>query len=154
MTDIPIMNGAAIVARQRLERIGFKVLLKGMNWAADQAVRANKDPPEQRRMEPYSDVVAIPGCQQSCCPFRHIRRWRERVVWLARHTRLENLITDWVRAPDQVGRHRIAEAIQKVAMDEVPYVPWGEYVAPWACRKNLRDFVRFGPPVFWNVKIT
>src|SRR6202022_3675348 len=32
ITDIPFLNPAAIVTRQRLETIGFKVILKAMDW--------------------------------------------------------------------------------------------------------------------------
>ena len=33
VTDIPILNAAAVVTRQRLESIGFNVVLKGMDWS-------------------------------------------------------------------------------------------------------------------------
>ncbi|HZA88281.1 MAG TPA: ABC transporter substrate-binding protein, partial [Acidimicrobiales bacterium] len=35
ITDIPFMNAVAVVARERLERIGFKVILKSMDWASN-----------------------------------------------------------------------------------------------------------------------
>jgi peptide/nickel transport system substrate-binding protein len=154
VTDIPIMNGAAIVARQRLERVGFKVLLRGMNWAAHQAVRANKDPPSKGGWNLIQTWWQSPDVSNPAVHFGISGAGEKGWFGWPDIPRLESLITDWVRAPDEVGRHSIAEQVQKVAMDEVPYVPWGEYVAPWACRKNLRDFVRFGPPVFWNVKVT
>ena len=67
---------------------------------------------------------------------------------------LEKLTADWVRATDQVRRQKLAEEIQKVALDEVVYVPWGEWSLPTAFRKNVQDIPRFAAPVFWNVKIT
>jgi peptide/nickel transport system substrate-binding protein len=45
VTDRPIMNGAAIVTRQRLESIGFKVILKAMDWSTNLVARARKEPP-------------------------------------------------------------------------------------------------------------
>jgi ABC-type transport system substrate-binding protein len=68
--------------------------------------------------------------------------------------RLEKLTTDWVRATDQVKRKQVAEEIQKVALDEVTYVPWGEWFMPMACRKNVHGTLKFTAPVFWNVTIT
>jgi peptide/nickel transport system substrate-binding protein len=47
VTDIPFMNAAAIVTRQRLESIGFKVILKGMDWSTNLIVRARKEPPDK-----------------------------------------------------------------------------------------------------------
>jgi peptide/nickel transport system substrate-binding protein len=46
-TDRPIMNAAAIVTRQRLESIGFKVILKAMDWSANLVARARKEPPSK-----------------------------------------------------------------------------------------------------------
>lgn len=67
---------------------------------------------------------------------------------------LERLITDWVRATDQTKRKQLADEIQKVTLREVPYVPWGEWFQPTAYRKNVQGVLKFGAPIFWNVKIT
>ena len=67
---------------------------------------------------------------------------------------LDKLVTDWVRATDQTRRLQLADEIQKVALSEVTYVPWGESVQPTAFRKNVKDVLKFGAPVFWNVRMT
>jgi peptide/nickel transport system substrate-binding protein len=67
---------------------------------------------------------------------------------------LDTLTTDWVRAPDQARRKQLAAQIQKVALREVAYVPWEEYVQPTAFRNNGQGVLNFIAPVFWNVKIT
>jgi peptide/nickel transport system substrate-binding protein len=58
-----------------------------------------------------------------------------------------------VRTTDQTKRKQLAEEIQKVALNEVTYVPWGEWAQPTVFRKNVRDVLRFGAPIFWNVKL-
>jgi peptide/nickel transport system substrate-binding protein len=67
---------------------------------------------------------------------------------------LEKLITDWVRAGDETKRKQLASEVQKVALSEVTYVPWGEWFQPTVFRKNVRDVLKFGAPIFWNVKVT
>ena len=52
---------------------------------------------------------------------------------------LERLVTDWVRTTDETKRLRLADGVEKVALSEVTYVPWGEWVQPTAFRKNIRD---------------
>src|SRR6266567_7137509 len=47
ITDIPFLNAAGIVTRQRLESIGFKVILKGMDWSTNLVARARKEPPDK-----------------------------------------------------------------------------------------------------------
>jgi peptide/nickel transport system substrate-binding protein len=67
---------------------------------------------------------------------------------------LEKLVTEWVRATDQTKRKQLADEVQKVALSEVTYVPWGEWVQPTAFRKNVRDVLKFGAPIFWNAKVS
>jgi peptide/nickel transport system substrate-binding protein len=66
---------------------------------------------------------------------------------------LEKLTKDWVRATDRAKRRQLAEEIQKVALAEVTYVPWGEWFAPTAFRKEVQGILKFSAPVFWNVRI-
>ena len=43
--------------------------------------------------------------------------------------------------------------VQRVALSEVPHVPWGQWSQSTAFRKNVRDVLKFGAPIFWNVKL-
>jgi peptide/nickel transport system substrate-binding protein len=65
----------------------------------------------------------------------------------------EKFVTDWVRASDETKRLRIADEVQRVALSEVTYVPWGQWSQLTALRKNVRDVVKFAAPLFWNVKL-
>jgi peptide/nickel transport system substrate-binding protein len=152
-TDIPFMNAAAIVARQRLERVGFKVILKGMDWPTTLAVRSSKEPPRKGGWNLLHTWWQAADVSNPAVHFG-ISGAGER-AWFGwpELPRLEKLISDWVRAPDEFSRHRIAEEVQKAAFDEVPYVPWGEWAPPSAHRANVRDIVKFGAPLFWNVKV-
>jgi len=67
---------------------------------------------------------------------------------------LEKLIADWVRATDQAKRKQLADEVQKVALSEVAYVPWGEWFQPTVFRKNVQGILKFAAPLFWNVRIT
>ncbi len=153
-TDLQIHNAAAIVTRQRLESIGFKVVLKAMDWSAIVAARARKEPPDKGGWNLFHtwwqavDVInpavnfGISGAGSSA--------W---VGW-PDVPQLEKLITEWVQASDQSKRKQLADEVQKVALSEVTYVPYGEWTQPTALRKNVRDVLKFAAPVFWNVKVT
>jgi peptide/nickel transport system substrate-binding protein len=154
VTDRPIFNAAAVVTRQRLESIGFKVILKGMDWSTYLVARARKDPPHKGGWNllhtwfQASDVVnpavhfALSGAGAQAW-----YGWPDIPL-------IEKLTTDWVRETDQAKRKQFAEEIQKVALTEIPYVPWGEWVQPTAFRKNVRGILKFGAPIFWNVRVT
>ena len=59
----------------------------------------------------------------------------------------------WAGATDQGTREHLAEQIQMLALNEVTYVPWGEWDYPTVLRKSVKDVVQFMSPVFWNVRI-
>ena len=147
------MNAAAIVTRQRLESIGFKVILKPIDWSTSLVVRARKEPPDKGGWNllftwwQAADVMnpAVHFGVSGAGP----RAW---FGW-PEIPQLEKLIIDWVRAADEPKRQRLADEVQRIALDEVTYVPWGEWSQPTAFRKNVRDVLKFAAPVFWNVKL-
>ena len=47
ITDKPFLNAVAVVTRRRLEQVGFKVILKAMDWSTNVVVRARKEPPDK-----------------------------------------------------------------------------------------------------------
>jgi peptide/nickel transport system substrate-binding protein len=151
--DRPIMNAAAVVTRQRLESIGFRVILKTMDWSTNLIVRARREPPDKGGWNllhtwwQAADVAnpAVHFGVSGAGP----RAW---FGW-PEVPQLEKLVTDWVRATDETKRVRLADEVQRVALSEVTYVPWGEWSQPTAFRKNVRDVLKFAAPIFWNVKL-
>jgi peptide/nickel transport system substrate-binding protein len=151
--DRPIMNAAAVVTRQRLESIGFRVILKTMDWSTNLIVRARREPPDKGGWNllhtwwQAADVAnpAVHFGVSGAGP----RAW---FGW-PEVPQLEKLVTDWVRATDETKRVRLAGEVQRVALSEVTYVPWGEWSQPTAFRKNVRDVLKFAAPIFWNVKL-
>jgi peptide/nickel transport system substrate-binding protein len=151
--DRPIMNAAAVVTRQRLESIGFRVILKPMDWSTNLIVRARREPPDKGGWNllhtwwQAADVAnpAVHFGVSGAGP----RAW---FGW-PEVPQLEKLVTDWVRATDETKRVRLADEVQRVALSEVTYVPWGEWSQPTAFRKNVRDVLKFAAPIFWNVKL-
>ena len=153
ITDRPFLNAAGIVTQRRLESIGFKVILKAMDWSTNLVVRARKEPPEKGGWNLLhtwwqgSEVIdpavhfGLSGAGSS--------------AWFGWPDipQLDKLVTDWVRTTDPAKRKQLADEIQKVALSEVTYVPWGEWFQPTAFRKNVREVLKFAVPIFWNVKV-
>ena len=67
--------------------------------------------------------------------------------------RLPALRREWIRATDTAKRKQIADQVQTLAYDEVPYVPWGQYTQPTAYRKNVRGVLTFPASLYWNVSV-
>src|SRR5262249_53110819 len=152
-TDRPNISRAAVVTQRRLESIGFKVELRDMDWSTQLELRASKAQPNQGGWNLVltwftgADVInpavhfGISGAGPN--------------AWFGWPDvpQLEKLTLDWVRATDLRKRHQLAEQIQKIALDEVTYVPWGEWVQPTAFRKNVQGILPFTAPLFWNVTV-
>jgi peptide/nickel transport system substrate-binding protein len=66
---------------------------------------------------------------------------------------IEKLRTQFTREPDERKRKAIAEEVQKIAYDEVLYVPWGQFVVPGAFRKNVQGVLEFGATLLWNISV-
>jgi peptide/nickel transport system substrate-binding protein len=153
ITDKPFLNAAGIVALRRLESIGFKVILKAMDWSTNLVVRARKEPPGKGG---WNLLHTFWGAADVANPAVHFGvSGAGPNAWFGWPDipQLEKLITDWVRATDQTKRKQLADEVQKIAFSEVPYVPWGEWFQPTAIRRNVRGVLKFGAPIFWNVKL-
>jgi peptide/nickel transport system substrate-binding protein len=153
ITDKSFLNAAAIVTRQRLESIGFKVILKAVDWSTSLLVRARKDPPDKGGWNLLHTWWMAPDVSDPAVHFGLSGAGSRAWFGWPDVPELEKLITSWVRATDQTNRKQLAEEIQKVALSEVTYVPWGQWGQATAFRKNVRGVLKFGAPVFWNVQV-
>ena len=64
---------------------------------------------------------------------------------------IEALREEWLDAPDEASRRRIAAAMQEQAFIDVPYLPLGTFYPSTAYRSNLTG-VLDGQAIFWNVR--
>jgi hypothetical protein len=60
---------------------------------------------------------------------------------------LEKLVINWVRATDDAKREQLADEVQRTALSEVTYVPWGQWSQPTALRKNVRDVLNWSADI-------
>ncbi|MFM7284582.1 MAG: ABC transporter substrate-binding protein, partial [Betaproteobacteria bacterium] len=58
----------------------------------------------------------------------------------------------WFNAPNAAAEAAAGQEMQRIAFDEVPYVPTGMYYQPTAYRRNLTGMLKGQPPLFWNIR--
>jgi peptide/nickel transport system substrate-binding protein len=152
-SDIALTHGAALVTRELLNRIGFAVDLQSMDWSATVARRARKDPPDRGgwnllftwwRAADVIDPAVHSGISGAGAG-----------AWFGwpDHPEMERLRLAWARATDRPKQKQLADQIQRLALDEVFYVPFGEWALPTAHRRSVRGILQFTAPLFWNVSI-
>jgi peptide/nickel transport system substrate-binding protein len=64
---------------------------------------------------------------------------------------IERLRAAWLDAADAGEAKRIAEALNRRAMEVLPYIPLGFYWQPSAWRRNVTGAFRAPATVFWNM---
>ena len=153
ITDIGFLNAAALVTRELMTAAGFNVDLKAMDWSTGLAVRAKKDPPDKGGWNVLHTWWMAADVMHPAVHFGVSGAGPGAWFGWPEIPQLEKLITEFVRATEQPRRKQLAEEVQKVALDEVAYVPWGEWMQPTAFRKNVNGILKFIAPLFWNVSI-
>ncbi|MFL1462734.1 ABC transporter substrate-binding protein [Roseococcus sp. DSY-14] len=151
-TDLPVLQNLSEVAADLLRRIGFTVDMPAMDWGTQIQRRTNRGPIEQGGWSAFCTTwegldVSVPGSHQPL-------RGHGAQAWSGWPTmpRLEALREEWFDAPDQAAERAIAARIQRVAMEEVPFLPLGLVLPRQAYRRSITDVVKGGPALFWNVR--
>jgi peptide/nickel transport system substrate-binding protein len=150
-TDQADVHTTTLVTYQLLTQMGVKVDLQAMDGSTLVSRRAEKKPPEAGGYNlfgtwwQFGDVfnpVINPGVVGDC-----------EGAWFGWYCskQMEELRTEWARTQDSAKRKQLAEEIQKLAYQEVPYVLLGQATVPDAYRKHVQGIVPFTSPVFWNV---
>jgi peptide/nickel transport system substrate-binding protein len=151
-TDFPTLNGLSEVAADLLRKIGFNVDAQTMDWGTLVQRRAKRESAEQGGWSVFCTTwegldVSVPGSHQPL-------RGNGTEGWFGWSTspRREALRDAWFSAPDQAAEKKIAEDLQRLAFEEVPFIPLGLLRPPMAYRRSLTNIVTGGPALFWNVR--
>ena len=152
-SDSPFAHAPALVTAERLKMIGAAVDLQSMDWSTMVSRRANKAAVGQGGwnlfhtwatafdvMTPAVAAVLGGGGEKA---------------WFGWPTNepMEKLRADFTRQPDPAKRKQIAEQVQQLTYDDVPYVPWGQFVIPGIFRKNVTGVLQFGATLLWNIAV-
>src|SRR5713101_3786067 len=152
--DVVTLKAQPIVSAQLLRAAGFKVDVQATDWQTVVGRRASQKPPKEGGWNMFftnwvgADVmnpvvnVSIGGRGKNGGWFG----WPD-------DPKMEQMRDAFARASSPEEQKKIAADIQKEVLDEVIYIPLGQYFAPSAWRKSLSG-VLDGPatPIFWNIE--
>ena len=152
-TDIDVLTNLAPVAKNLLEKGGFKVDMQSMDFQTLVGRRVKKDPPSAGGWNVAltswvsADVTnpIIAGFLNSSC---------EKAAWgWPCDEQMEKLRDDFARETDPAKQKAIAEAVQVRVSEVVTHLYLGQWYQPSAHRKNVSGIISGPVPVFWNVEI-
>ena len=134
------MYKSALVARQQLEEVGFKIDLQVVDWATL----------VQRRAKPELFDVFSTGHPVGFDPALSTPLQCDWPGWWC-HEEKERLMAELTRETDPKKRKAIIERIQVVFYEDVGRIKFGDVFLFRAARKELRGSFRTVPYIhFWN----
>jgi peptide/nickel transport system substrate-binding protein len=151
-TDLASINAATLVGADLFTRMGFNVDLVSTDWGTLVARRASKNPLEQGG---WSGFFTFWSGIDHWNPASHASiRGHGDNAWPGwpNIPALEAQRDAWFNAPDAAAEAAAGREMQRIAFEEVPYVPTGMYYQPTAYRRNLTGMLKGQPPLFWNIR--
>ena len=151
--DVVTLKAQPVVAAQLLREAGFKVDLQATDWQTVVTRRASQKPPKEGGWSMFFTNWAAPDVANPVVNVSVGGRGKNG-GWFgwAEDAKIEELRDKFARASSPDEQKKIAADLQKLAYEQVIYIPLGQYLAPSGWRKSLSG-VLDGPatPVFWNV---
>jgi peptide/nickel transport system substrate-binding protein len=152
-TDIAVLTNAGPIAKDLLEKGGFKVQMVPLDFQAIVARRLRKTLPQDGgwngfmtawlsvdMMNPLTNSMLTASCDKA------------NFGWPC-DAEVERLRDAFARAPDLESRKKIAAELQARAITYGTHVPLGQYTLPTATRSDRLSGVVTSPvPVFWNIE--
>ena len=151
-TDLQSSNNVQPVAKQQLERAGFKVDMVDSDWQTVVSRRARREPPAQGGWNIFfttnitldSDNPGTNSYAAGTCD----KAW---FGWPC-DAEMEKLRDAFLHATDPAKQKELGFAISDRLMDQAFYAPVGQYKAFGAYRKDRLEGWLPGPvPVVWNI---
>jgi peptide/nickel transport system substrate-binding protein len=150
-SDNPVLAALGEVGHDLLRRLGMNVDFVVADWGTVVQRRASKAPPAQGGWNMFHTTwsgldMVNPAVHQT------LRANGDKAYFgWPDIPRIEQLREAWLDAPDLGAQQAIAREIQAVALQEVPYLPTGQYFAQSAWRRDVAGILP-GQLVFWNVR--
>jgi len=153
-TDQPLIHAEALVASDEMKKLGLNVELVAADWGTVVTRRASKKPPAEGGWNMFE--TGWVGADLLDPSTNVMLRANGDKAWFGwpSDDQLEALRTQWLKAQDLEERQGIAAKIQQRAVEVVPYIPTGQYLAKTALRKNVKGFAPAPALFMWNIEKT
>jgi len=151
-TDVVSLVAQPVVASQALRNAGFTVDMQPMDWQTLVTRRASQNAPADGGWNLFFTNWVVPEISSPLVsPMLNGRGDKAWFGW-PEDAVIEDLKTQFIAASTPEEQQKIAVAIQAHTLEQVLYIPVGQYALPQARRANIVDMLPSPVPVFWNVK--
>ncbi len=150
--DYPQINALSLVTADLLRRIGMNLEFISADWGTVVQRRASKEPVEHGGWSVFHTTSS--GQSLALPVFNLFLRANGPRAWFGWPDvpEIERLRAEWVeKGADPAEGRRIAEALNREAMQSMYYIPLGFYWQPSAWARNVTGVFRAPATVFWNI---
>jgi peptide/nickel transport system substrate-binding protein len=136
--------------RRDAKKIGMNVDYQAMDWGTLVQRRVQDKSPAKGGWSIF--ITGWSGLDQSN-PIGHVLlrgNGKQAMMGWPTAPKIEALRQDWIDAPNPAAQKTLAVQIQTQALQDLPYMPIGQYLAPTAYRKDITG-IPDGLVIFWNV---
>jgi peptide/nickel transport system substrate-binding protein len=151
-TDFVTIGPMGDVTYDTLKRLGMNVEIVQTDWGTVTQRRASKEPSDKGGwsiLHTWAPSIVIGD---------PVQQWFARGLgptgWFGwyKDEEIEKIATDWLLAQSTAEQDAAADAFQKRAFENVPFVPVGQFQIRTAYRKNLIGQIEATGAYFWNIR--
>ena len=150
-SDLVFVKAMSEVGADVFRRIGLNVDYQALDWGTVLARRVSREPVERGGWSAFFSFGDGLGWSS---PAGHVAlRGNGAAGWPGwpDNPPMEQFRNAWFDAPDLAAQQAIARRMQALAMQEVPFIPCGQYFLATAHRRNITGILQ-GAPLFWNLR--
>jgi peptide/nickel transport system substrate-binding protein len=150
-TDLAVLTNLAPVAKNLMEKAGFKVDMQSMDWQTLVARRAKKDPPQAGGWNAFlTSWVSADILNPVMMGFLNASCDKAMFGWPC-DKEIESLRDQFAKETNPAKQKQIAEAVQVRATQYPTHIPLGQWYGPAAMRKNVDGVLEAPVTIFWNI---
>ncbi len=149
--DYPQINALSLVTADLLRRLGVNLEFVSTDWGTLVQRRASREPVEKGG---WSMFHTTSSGQSLALPVFHLfLRANGAKAWFGwpDDAEIERLRAAFIDAPDDAARRQVGVALNRRAMEVMPYIPLGFYWQPSAWSRKVTGVFRSPVTAFWNI---
>ena len=151
-TDFAVIHPLGVVTADICKQIGMNVELAETDWGTVIQRRGSREPVEKGGWSIFHTYG--PASAYASPAISGIIRGQGAAGWFGwwENAKAEQLTQDWLDAADPARQKALAQELATLAMDEVPFIPVGQWFGKTAYRKSITGVMQGAAPYAWNVR--
>ncbi len=151
-TDFPAIHPLGLVTADTLKKIGMNVDLQETDWGTVIQRRSSREATDKGGwsiFHTFGSAIAYATPATSA-----LVRGQGKDAWFGwwDSAKAEQLVQDWLDAPDAAGQKQKAAELARLTMSDVGTIPLGQWYGKTAFRKSITGVLPGVSPYPWNVR--